>query len=78
VSFFSLAGNYYKSIRRPPKRSPHLKTDMGADGILLVGQRWFTAVPVGGQVAVWSKVSMSGTPGNLLATYFACINMVVF
>ena len=54
----SNACNYYKSIRRPPKRSPHLKTDMGADGILLVGQRWFTAVSVGGRAAVWSKVSV--------------------
>jgi hypothetical protein len=44
-----LTANTYKSIRRPPKRSPHYFAFMGAGGILL---RW--PMLVYGSVSSWS------------------------
>jgi hypothetical protein len=51
---------------------------MGADGILLVGQRLFTAVSVGGRAAVWSKVSVLFAPYILSTSGFAGFLLVVF
>jgi hypothetical protein len=65
-----IIGNTYKSIRRPPKRSPHYFAFMGAGGILL---RW--PMLVYGSVSSWSGSTTFGRNKYLL--FFALHSNIV-